>query len=157
MKPIKKILCPVDFSDLSDETIEIALQLAEKYGASFHIIYVLSRPQLYDWSLSGMSASVLDNWYEETKKEVTTKIHALVELIQKDHPEVHITSQLSEMVDPADGIMEAATTHKSDVIIMGSHGRKGLSRLLMGSVAEAVLRHAPCGVMIYKKKADPTE
>ena len=152
MKQIKKILCPVDFSDLSDETIEIAIQLAEKYSASFHIIYVLSRPKLYDWSLSGLSATVLDNWYEETKKEVSAKVNALVELIQKDHPEVIITSELSEMVDPADGIMEAAATQNSDLIIMGSHGRKGLSRILMGSVAEAVLRHAPCAVMIYKKE-----
>ncbi|MDZ4707074.1 MAG: universal stress protein [Saprospiraceae bacterium] len=152
MKQIKKILCPVDFSDLSDETIEIALQLAEKYEAIFHIIYVLSRPKLYDWSLSGMSATVLDNWYEETKKEVNIKINVLVELIKKDHPGVTITSELSEMMDPADGIMEAAATHKSDLIIMGSHGRKGLTRILMGSVAEAVLRHAPCAVMIYKKE-----
>jgi len=151
MKRIQKILCPVDFSDLSEETLEVAIQLTEKYNASFHILYVLSRPNLYDWSLSGMSTTVLDNWFEETKKEVTTKVHALAELIKKDHPGMTITDEITEFTDPADSILEIAASIKADLIIMGSHGRKGLNRILMGSVAEAVLRHAPCAVMIYKK------
>lgn len=151
MKRIKKILCPIDFSDLSDETLEIALQLAEKYEASFHILYVLSRPNFYDWSLTGMSTTVMDNWFEETKKEVTAKIHALVEIVKKDHPALTLTSEINELIDPSEGIIEVAEKFKADLIILGSHGRKGLNRILMGSVAESVLRHAPCGVMIYKK------
>lgn len=55
-------------------------------------------------------------------------------------------------MDPAEGILESAKNTKTELIIMGSHGRKGLNRILMGSVAESVLRHAPCGVMIYKSK-----
>ncbi|HNR09187.1 MAG TPA: universal stress protein [Saprospiraceae bacterium] len=152
MKRIKKILCPVDFSDMSEETLEIAIQLAEKYAAAFHIIYVLPRPNFYDWTLTGMSNIVLDDWFEKTKKDVDKKIKAMVEMIRADHPFVEVTSEISDKMDPAEGILESAKNTKAELIIMGSHGRKGLNRILMGSVAESVLRHAPCGVMIYKSK-----
>ncbi|MDZ4707073.1 MAG: universal stress protein [Saprospiraceae bacterium] len=153
MKRIKKVLCPVDFSDLSEETLEIAIQLAEKYGSAFHLIYVLPRPNFYDWTLTGMSNLVLDDWFDETKKEVQKKIKAQVDLIQKEHPFLQPTFEISDKMDPVEGILEAAKIKKSDLIIMGSHGRRGLNRVLMGSVAESVLRHAPCAVMIYKGKS----
>lgn len=154
MKRIKKIICPVDFSDLSDETLEIAIQLATQYNSEFHLIYVIPRPNLYDWSLTGMSAVVLENWFEETKKEVDKKISNLVDLIKKDNPKLTVSAEVSEYMDPAEGIIEAAKDQKADLIIMGSHGRKGFNRILMGSVAEGVLRHATCRVIIYKGTGD---
>ena len=152
MKRIKKVLCPVDFSDLSEETLEIAIQLAEKYGSSFHLIYVLPRPNFYEWTLTGMSNLVLDDWFEKTQKEVQKKIKIKVDLLQKEHPFLEPTYEISDKMDPVEGILGAAKAKKSDLIIMGSHGRRGLNRILMGSVAEAILRHAPCAVIIYKGK-----
>jgi len=152
MKRIKKVLCPIDFSDLSEETLEIAIQLAEKYGAVFHLIYVLPRPNFYDWTLTGMSNIILDDWFEKTKIDVQKKIKTLGDQIQKDHPFLETTSEISDKMDPVAGILDAAKAKKPDLIIMGSHGRRGFNRILMGSVAEAILRQAPCAVMIYKGK-----
>lgn len=152
MKRIKKILCPVDFSDLSEETLEIAVQMAEKFGAAFHIIYVLPRPNFYDWTLTGMSNILIDDWFDKTKTEVQKKIKIIIDQIQKDYPFLDATWEISDKMDPVEGILEAAKIKSSNLIIMGSHGRKGVNRILMGSVAESILRQAPCAVMIYKNK-----
>ena len=152
MKRIKKVLCPVDFSDLSEETLDIAIQLAEKYGSTFHLIYVLPKPNYYDWTLTGMSNLLVENSFDKIKDEVQKKLKSKVDQIQKDHPFLDPTYEINDKMDPIEGILAAAKAKKSDLIIMGSHGRRGLNRILMGSVAEAILRHAPCAVMIYKGK-----
>jgi nucleotide-binding universal stress UspA family protein len=58
------------------------------------------------------------------------------------------------MGDPATEIVRVAEEEKAELIVLGTHGRTGLSRILMGSVAEAVVRHAPCPVLIYRQDAD---
>ncbi|MEP7267839.1 MAG: universal stress protein [Saprospiraceae bacterium] len=153
MKKIKKILCPIDFSELSDEALEIGIQMAEKYGSAFSLIYVLPRPAFYDWTLTGMSNIVLDDYFEKSKKEVEKKIKSLVSILEKDHPFLDVEHEISDKMDPAQAIVDRAKEIKADLIIMGSHGRKGMNRILMGSVAESVLRHANCGVIIYKSKS----
>lgn len=155
MKRIKKIICPVDFSDISDEALEIGTQLAEKYAAAFHLIYVLPRPNFYDWTLTGMSNIVLDDYFEKTKDEVEVKMKSLAEILEKDHPFLDVQYEISDKMDAAQAILDKAKEFKADLIIMGSHGRRGINRVLMGSVAESVLRHATCGVMIYKGKSKP--
>ena len=83
MKRIKKITCPVDFSEISDEALEIAVQLAEKNSSSFQLLYVLPRPNYYDWTLSGMSNVVLDDYFDKTKKEVEAKKAATDALLEE--------------------------------------------------------------------------
>ncbi len=153
MKRIKKIICPVDFSEISDEALEIAIQLAKKNSSFFHLLYVLPRPNYYDWTLAGMSNIVLDDYFERTKKEVEVKMKALVALLEKDHPFLEVKFEISDKMDPAQVIIDMAKSEKADLIIMGSHGRRGMNRVLMGSIAESVLRHANCAVMIYKSEA----
>lgn len=153
MKRIKKILCPIDFSELSDEALEIAIQMAEKFGSVFSILYVLPRPAYYDWTLTGMAPVILDDYFEKTRKEVDKKIKALKQIIETDHPFLEVEYEISDKMDPAQTIIDKAKASKADLIIMGSHGRKGMNRLLMGSVAESVLRHASCNVMIFKSKS----
>ncbi len=152
MKRIKKITCPVDFSEISDEALEIAVQLAEKNSSSFQLLYVLPRPNYYDWTLSGMSNVVLDDYFDKAKKEVEAKMKALAAVLEKERPFLEVKYEISDKMDAAQAIIDVAKEFKSDLIVMGSHGRRGMNRVLMGSVAETVLRHAGCAVMIYKSK-----
>lgn len=155
MKRIKKILCPIDFSELSDEALEMAIQVAEKNSSILHLIYVLPRPNYYDWTLAGMSNVVLDNYFDKTKKETEGKIKTLADMITKEHPFLELKYEVSDLMDPAMTIINKAKELKADLVVMGSHGRRGLNRVLMGSVAESILRQAPCAVMIYKSKSIP--
>ncbi|MBK7607042.1 MAG: universal stress protein [Saprospiraceae bacterium] len=154
MKRIKKIICPVDFSDISDEALEIGTQLAEKYAAAFHLI-MSYKAQFLRLTLTGMSNIVLDDYFEKTKAEVEVKMKSLAEILEKDHPFLDVQYEISDKMDAAQAILDKAKEFKADLIIMGSHGRRGINRVLMGSVAESVLRHATCGVMIYKGKSKP--
>ncbi|MEP7321146.1 MAG: universal stress protein, partial [Saprospiraceae bacterium] len=100
----------------------------------------------------GMQNVVLDNYFEKTKKETEVKIKALAELIIKEHPFLEVKAEVSDQMDAAMTILNKAKEIKADLIVMGSHGRKGMNRILMGSVAESILRQAPCAVLIYKSK-----
>ena len=84
-----------------------------------------------------------------------SKLDELLQKCQSEHADLSISASLDDTRSPADAILQYATEHKNDLIVMGSHGRKGLDRLLMGSVAESVLRHAHCEVMIIKKSFKP--
>lgn len=143
----------MDFSEISDEALEMAVQLAEKNASLLNLIYVLPRPNFYDWTLTGMSNVVLDDYFVQTKKEIEAKMKGLVQLLQKSHPFLEVKYIISDKMDAATAIVDIAKEIKSDLIILGSHGRRGMNRVLMGSVAESVMRHAGCAVMIYKSKA----
>ena len=153
MKRIKKILCPVDFSDLSVEALEMAIQLGEKNSSIVHLVYVLPRLNYYDWTVAGMQGIVIDNYFEKTKKDTELKLKAMAQLITKEHPFLELKYEISDQTDPAMTIINKAKDIKADLIVMGSHGRKGWNRVLMGSIAESILRQAPCAVMIYKSKS----
>jgi universal stress protein A len=151
MSAINKILCPVDFSDYSNAALEMALQIAEANKASLHLIYVLPKMNYYDWTLTGTMPLIEDDLFEQLDKNAREQLNKLVEKYKSEHPQIIITAEMDELNNPADGVLNAAKTFKADMIVMGSHGRKGFDRILMGSVAESVMRNAECSVVIYKK------
>ncbi len=151
MSAITKILCPIDFSDNSNAALDMALQLAETNKAALHLIYVLPKMNYYDWTLTGATPLIDNDLFEQMDKDAREKSNALVEKIKNEHPQMLITAEIDELNSPADGVLNAAKTFKADMIVMGSHGRKGFDRILMGSVAESVMRNADCSVVIYKK------
>ncbi len=151
MSAITKILCPVDFSDTSNAALDMALQLAEANKAALHLIYVLPKMNYYDWTLTGATPLIDGDLFVEMDKNSREQLNKLVEKYKSEHPQIVITSEIDELNSPADGVLNAAKTFKADMIVMGSHGRKGFDRILMGSVAESVMRNADCSVVIYKK------
>ena len=151
MSAITKILCPVDFSDTSNAALDMALQLAEANKAALHLIYVLPKMNYYDWTLTGSTPLIDGDLFVEMDKNSREQLNKLVEKTKSEHPQIVITAEIDELNSPADGVLNAAKTFKADMIVMGSHGRKGFDRILMGSVAESVMRNADCSVVIYKK------
>jgi nucleotide-binding universal stress UspA family protein len=125
---IRRILYPTDFSSYSNQAYFHAVALAENHGAQLTILYV--------YQDSG-GESDRAYWQEQ------------LEQIRPLDPGI-LVRHVFLQGDPAVEIVRYARDSASDLIVMGTHGRTGLERLLMGSVAEKVMRDAPCSVLVVK-------
>lgn len=139
----KNIVVPYDFSEESKSAIEVALELAEKQS-DIHIIHVMHELTVTD---PGVIWQSIDN--EKRRQRVTEKFaETMAELDIKDvHFEVGIG-------DPAPVIADMAAEIGAGMIVIPSHGRTGFTRLMLGSVAERVVRMAECPVLVLKKQRD---
>jgi len=141
MLPIRTILCPVDFSENSKPAFHLACALARDYKARLHVINVAPLPGFY-----GEGIVIVRT--EKSKEEALSRLKDL----QASEPSLEMQYHLREG-EPFLEILETAKRIKSDLIVMGTHGWTGLNRLLMGSVAEQVMRKATCPVLTINSKA----
>jgi len=135
----RKILFPTDFSPYGQEALRWATSLARDTGATLIIVHVEEPPMAYGGGEMYLGAE------EGDREELRA---ALVKVVPTD-PKVTFQHKLL-VGDPATAIVEAAQQEGADFIVMGTHGRTGLTRLLMGSVAEAIVRKAQCPVLTVK-------
>jgi nucleotide-binding universal stress UspA family protein len=140
MLPIKTILCPVDFSDNSKPVFQLACALARDYAAHLHLVHVVAPPVVYGEGMVSITS-------EKSREELICKLKDL----QASEPQVDIDHHLREG-EPFLEILDMAKRLKSDLIVMGTHGWTGLTRLLMGSVAEQLMRKASCPVLTINGK-----
>jgi nucleotide-binding universal stress UspA family protein len=139
---IKHILVPVDFSDCSLEALEYAVQVSEQFKAMVTILHVLE-PVAYglDFTLR----------HEKEDRQVRERLRSrLSELTHLLAPQGLTAQHVIRGGTPRDSILDCGREGEADLIVMGTHGRRGLSHLIVGSVAEAVLRHAECPVLTVK-------
>lgn len=139
MLPIYTILHPTDFSDRSQFAFNLASALARDYGASLVVLHVVPEPALV------FSDGIIPPPTEPTKEKLRRQLLH----VEVADPDVQVSHQLEEG-NPASEILRVAQAIGADLIIMGTHGRRGLDRILMGSVAEQVLRKAHCPVLTVK-------
>jgi len=138
--PFKKILAPVDFDPSSLMALELAGKLARQNDASVVMLHVVP----VDMDLSGMPQ------YTELIQRQESIDHRKLSAIAKQYlPEVK-WEVLDQMGPPAEVINEVAARIGADVIVMVTHGRRGLARLIEGSIAEKVMRAAPCPVLAVR-------
>ncbi len=155
MPQLKKILVPVDFSDGSELALSQALELAARFDAAVEVLHVWEpprfiRPDLMVWMEDDGAASSLA---EYSQKRAAKDLETLVakrglELTTNLRPRV-------EMGGAAAVIVEEAARGEHDLIVMGTHGRSGFQHLFLGSVAEKVVRRAPCPVMTVRSAPAP--
>jgi nucleotide-binding universal stress UspA family protein len=140
--PFHRILVPVDFSDCSLDALEYAAMVAQRTQASVRLLHVLE-PVSYglDFTLPQVAKR------EEVRERMTDRLRGLASALQSG--EMTADYQLRGGM-PADAIIEAAETEAVDLIVMGTHGRRGLSHTFWGSVAESVLRKAHCPVLTVR-------
>lgn len=136
---IKRILCAINTDPLADAVFEIAYELSQKIGAELALFSVLDERLL----LPGESGFSMDDMRAMGKREIQQLFARLLE--KKGTTPV---ASFTEEGNPQKMIVAAAENWKADLIIIASHARTGLNRVLMGSVAEAVLRHSQCPVLI---------
>ena len=140
MVPIRKILVPIDFSDLSRAALRHAARVARWTSAEVHAIHVVpARSTL--WALAptlGPHTPESGRWRSEREVE---------EFVQAVAARGGVWSVHVREGEPMHEIVDLARTSGADLIVMGTHGRSGLKRLVLGSVAEGVLRRTPCPVL----------
>lgn len=139
---IQKIVFPTDFSHCGDAALSFATALARDTGARLLIVHVEEPPAAYG------GGELYYGLPEPAEDELR---RMLLEVVPTD-PAVPYEHRLVTG-DPATAIVNLAEMEGADLIVMGTHGRSGLSRLLMGSVAEVVVRKAKCPVLTYKQPA----
>lgn len=136
---VKKILVPVDFSSGSETALDLATSLARDSGAKLLITYVQVPP---------LSTGGGEFMYIEPGPP-TEEIRARLATVLPKDPKIPVEHRLLSG-DPSDCIVKLAEDEKVDFIVIGTHGRRGLTRILMGSVAELVVRWAKCPVITVK-------
>ena len=137
------ILFPTDFSTASDAALPHAEALAKQKSASLLILHVEEPPLAY-------GAGELYYGLPEPSSE---RILKMLEQVTPSDPTVSFKHRLT-IGDPAGEIVRIAGEEGADMIVLGTHGRSGMARMLMGSVAETVVRRAPCAVLVYRAAAE---
>jgi len=142
---LKRILVPVDFSDCSYKALHYGVQFARQFNAELMLLHVIvlippSSPMvmLESEQLSAGYREESAKRLSELRREITEGL--AVKAVTRDGAAAH------------QGILDAARETNCDLIVIGNHGRTGLSRMLLGGTAERVVRHAPCPVLVIRER-----
>jgi nucleotide-binding universal stress UspA family protein len=140
----KDILLPTDGSKGVDEAINCAVAVAKKFNATIHVLFVVEPPRFLDFGAGIAAADIVPSIQEAGKQIISdtaqvirdSGVFSVKEAIKQGHP--------------AEEIIRYAKEEGIDLIVMGTHGRRGLNRVLLGSVAEEVVRSADVPVMTVR-------
>ncbi|MGH9889254.1 MAG: universal stress protein [bacterium] len=137
------ILVPIDLDDSAAQVLDYAIALAAKLDAKLHVLHAVP------WPLLGaeLPIAVTDTAMDEIMKR---KQKAFDELLAAHPPKQPLGSAAVKTGDARTAILAAANELRVDLIVMGTHGRRGVSRLVLGSVAESVARTAPSPVLLVR-------
>lgn len=144
---IRQILAPTDFSEYSKEAVAYAFELAQKFGAKLLLLHVIEMPA---YPVEGfVPPSIGSTLIEDLERQAWADLAQVLPEAQND--KVALTRQVVVGI-PYRKIVEVAAAEKADLIVMATHGRTGLGHLLIGSVAERVVRTAPCPVLTIRAR-----
>ena len=140
-----KILVPYDASVYSNEAFSKAIEIAKKFNAKLEVLSVLKS------DVKGKEVITLERAIEiqDEQEDIATKILKNLEKTAKEEG-IDFSFEAIFDPDPAKGIVNFANKHGFDLIVIGSHGRTGLRKRILGSVAYGVVEHAKCPVLIIK-------
>jgi nucleotide-binding universal stress UspA family protein len=142
---IKSILFPTDFSEGSSQALQYAVDLAKKYGAKLYVVHVIyDIAKATGWYVPHVS---MDQMYNDIEQEAKKELNnfGVEELGGIKDIERSVV-----MGVPHEEIVNFANKNRVDMIIMGTHGRKGIDRILFGSTAAQIVRYAPCPVLTVR-------
>lgn len=145
---INHILVPIDFSSDAGDAVDMAISLSKELGSRITLLHVIHEVYV---GVGEMAAALPPSYIEdieaEVEREVQTYLNKVVEAgLQGDYIVVHGV--------PFQCILDTAEDQNIDLIVMGTHGRTGLKHVLLGSVAEKVIRMATCPVMVTRPVRD---
>ena len=141
---LKTILVPSDFSECSDAAFRYGLELARKFDASLHLLHVIQDSATQPWAAEGFALPMLDV-IDQWQKEAVDRLKAAVPA--DDRARVTVECRIAS---PYPEILRYAAERDIDLIVMGTHGRGGMTHMLLGSIAEKIVRRAPCPVLTVR-------
>lgn len=145
---IKKILVPTDFSECSEAAMRYGFELAHAFDAVVHLLHVVEDPSTTPWAAEGFPLAIgdiLTQFQEEARER-------LASVPGSDRGRVVVSCPIAA---PLSEILRYATDESIDLIVMGTHGRGVIAHALIGSVAERVVRRAPCPVLTVRQSPRP--
>lgn len=142
---IARIVCPVDYSEYSDYGLDYALHLAQTFKADLLLLHVVEIPLMPSYPITGMPG--LGMPVEELERGANERMDEMVAHCKEGHQATEGTVRTGT---PFLEIINFARENEADMIVMGTHGRTGLQHMLIGSVAEKVVRKSPCPVLTVK-------
>jgi nucleotide-binding universal stress UspA family protein len=148
MLAIQTILHPTDFSPCSQDAFRIACSVARDHRARLIILHVASMPDLAYKGYGAPGSPLL-------AEEYLAKVRQDLERLQPPDPQVTCEHRLEEG-EPVEEILRVAAETGTSLIVMGTHGKSGLAHLLMGSIAEQIVRKASCPVLTLRSLTTPS-
>lgn len=150
---IRSILLPTDFSDCGNYALQYASSLARTFGASIICVHVIE-PMVPSAGYSGMTEPLpIADITEQLEDSAERELPKLAECEECAGLEVE---EVIAHGEAASEIVRVAKERNVDLIVVSSHGRTGLGRILFGSTAEAIVRHASCPVLVVKPPQEET-
>jgi len=147
MLTLKTVLVPTDFSDASESALRFGKAMAEAFGASLHVVHVMEDLLAHAWAAE-VYVSSMPQLRDEIEKESRQRLGALLTDGEKGQFRAE-TALLAG--NPFLEIIRYAKAHDVDLIVMGTHGRGPIAHMLLGSVAEKVVRKSPCPVLTVRE------
>ena len=145
----RNILVPVDLGEQTESVLDYAVALAAKLDAKIHLLHVLARPLLGAETGIVVTETVSDEIIARCQSELDRLTRARADKV----PFAQIPLRFG---DPRTEIQAAAAEINAELIVMGTHGRRGVSRLVLGSVAESIARTARCPVLLVRASVEST-
>jgi len=145
MITLNNILVPFDFSEHSDQALRYGLELARKFDATLYLLHVVQDPAAQTYAgevLTLPPIEVVDQWVLDAGEKLAARVPAL------DANRVRVRALVGS---PYAEILRFADVEEIDLIVMGTHGRGGVSHFLLGSIAERVVRRSPCPVLTVRQ------
>jgi universal stress protein A len=142
-----KIVCPVDFSEFTDEIIEYGVSIAKKFDSELYLLHVIPNLNYFTPYESFLTPENLVTMERSIEKEIDKDFQKTIKKI--DMPVKQAVKTGVTFVE----ILDYIKTEKIDLVVMGTHGRSGFEHILLGSVAEKIIRRSPCPVLTVRPKA----
>ncbi len=142
MNQFSKILFPVDISDASPNIAPWVILMAERFDAEIHLLFVAR--ELGQYASFSVIPGAIEQFETKLVKGAETKIEEFAEVHLKEYPNIRTRVALG---NPAEKILDYIGDEEINLVIMGTHGRKGLERVFFGSVADRVVKMSPVPVL----------
>jgi nucleotide-binding universal stress UspA family protein len=144
---LKQILAPTDFSDASANALRYAKAFAESFDAGIHLLHVVEDPAIYAWVPPEGPVPPTTLIREEMEKHVRVQLNGLLTDEERQRYRAQVVQRTGNAFVE---IVRYAKEQNIDLIVMGTHGRGPIAHMLLGSVAEKVVRKAPCPVLTVR-------
>jgi len=153
MATLRRILVPVDFSEPSRLAFDYAFTVARPFGAEVDVLHVWEAPSFIAPGTGFAAQSQADSFVALARKAAEDALADFVASAERRG--FKVSHARAEMGHPAHTITSAAANGQYDLVVLGTHGRTGISHALIGSVAERVVRHASCPVLTVRLPSRP--
>lgn len=146
MVAIRRILVPTDFSEPAEAALRYARALAEEFGSTLHLMHVVPEPYIYPWGTE-ISTMPLVDLLTSSETQAAERLKTLVDDTGALKGRVKTITAIGT---PVDKILQQVADDGIDLVVMGTHGRGAVGHLLLGSVAERIVRRSPVPVLTVK-------